>query len=266
MQQMLFENKAENPFSSQNHLNIECGFGLFKAIIFNPVSNQIVWATAFESDGIKAALKEHELNKQSFSEVHVNLVNSYSTLIPNNLFEEAQVKQYLDFNFETIDNTVSKFDSLKTLEAKNCYLLFEKEEKTVYKQFNNAVIGHQSTAFIELNRKKESQIIVELYPTHFQLMHVEENQFKMFNCFAYENVEDLLYYITYALRQLKVEKSAKIEISGWVTSTSEIFKRLKEYLPNIRVYTATIEPLNWGCVDFTARHHFNQVVRQHNCG
>ncbi|MBL4704108.1 MAG: DUF3822 family protein, partial [Flavobacteriales bacterium] len=126
-------------------------------------------------------------------------------------------------------------------------------------------IGHQSTAFIELNRSQESMILIEMHPTHFQLMRVKENKFKIFNCFAYENIEDLLYYITYALRQLKIEKEANVELSGWIQTTDSIFTRIKAYLPNIKIRTALPHPIQLGCIPASEAHIFNQVIRQHQC-
>lgn len=265
MQPLLFENTTENfRESNQNHLNIECGFGLFKAIVFNPVSKKLIWACAMESTSIKNTIKELNLHETGFSQVTVNLVNPYSTLIPNQLFEETELDAYLRFNFETIDNTESHFDHLKTLEAKNCYLIFTKEQKAIFKLFNNAIIGHQSTAFIELNRTEGSVILIEMHSTHLQLMHVKNNQFKIFNCFTYENVEDLLYYVTYSLRQLKVEKEAQVELAGWITENDPIYKRLKEYLPNIKIKVAK-SPLDSEIIPINQHHHFNQVTRQHLC-
>jgi len=266
MQPMLFQNTTEDfRTNNQNHLNIECGFGLFKAIIFNPATNDIIWACSRETTGIEKTLKELELSQTGFAQVNINLINSYSTLIPNQLFEEDQLDNYLSYNFETIDHTVSAFDSLKTLEARNCYLLFKKEREDIYRLFNNARIGHQSSAFIELNRTSKSLVLIEMHPTHFQLMHVQDNDFKVFNCFAYENAEDLLYYITYALRQLHIEKNAKIEISGWIDSKHKIYQKLMKYLPSLQIRNADIAPLKPGCIPSKEIHQFNQVIRQHIC-
>jgi len=267
MQQLLFKNTAEDYLlSNQNHLNIECGFGLFKAIIYNPTSGKVIWACAEESTGIEESITSNKLEQIGYAEVSINLVNPYSTLIPNELFEESQVNAYLDFNFETIDNAISSVDDLKTIEAKNCYLIFEKEKEAIHKLINNAKIGHQSTGLIELNRTKESLVLIEMHPTHFQLIHVKDNDFKIFNCFAYENVEDLLYYITYALRQLGIEKEADVEISGWINQTEEFYKRLKEYLPNIKIQSAEANNVDLGCIPTGEAHVFNQVTRQHLCG
>ncbi|MFT7613617.1 MAG: hypothetical protein ACI9J3_002592 [Parvicellaceae bacterium] len=267
MQPLLFKNTAEDyHLSNQNHLNIECGFGLFKAIIYEPTSGKVIWACAEESTGIAASITAHELEQIGYSEVSINLVNPYSTLIPNELFEEDQLDAYLSFNFETIDNAISAVDDLKTIEAKNCYLIFEKEKEAIHQLINNAKIGHQSTGLIELNRTKESIVLIEMHPTHFQLMHVAENDFKIFNCFAYENVEDLLYYITYALRQLNIEKEAEVEISGWLKPSDEFYKRLNAFLPNVKIVSGSTKSPDKGCIPASEAHVFNQVTRQHLCG
>lgn len=266
MQQLLFKNTAidiEN--SNQNHLNIECGFGLFKAIVFNTVSNDVIWACEKEATGIAQAITDANLHESGYENVHINLINPYSTLIPNQLFEERHVPNYLNYNFETIENTICSFDTLKTIEARNCYLLFEKEKDTIFELFNNARIGHQSTAFIELNRSNDSIVTIEMHPTHFQLMHMKDNQFKVFNCFAYENAEDLLYYITYALKQLEVENNNKIEIAGWIDENNDIYKKLASYFPQIKITKANSSPVKPGCIPLNKMHHFNQVIRQHVC-
>ena len=266
MQQLLFENTASDfKDSNQNRLNIECGFGLFKAIVYNPISKEIIWACEKEATGIEQAIAETNLQKSGYENVHINLINPYSTLIPNQLFEENYLSKYLNYNFETIENTICSFDSLKTIEAKNCYLLFEKEKEGIFKLFNNARIGHQSTAFIELNRSTESIVTIEMHPTHFQLMHMKNNEFKVFNCFAYENVEDLLYYITYALKQLNVVNKSEINIAGWIDKDHEIYKKLAAYFPKLKITKANPAPLKPGCIPLNQMHHFNQVIRQHVC-
>ena len=266
MQQKLFQNKTDDfRVNNQNHLNIECGFGLFKAVIINPTTNEVIWACSEESTGIEKSLNRLNLSDKGFAQVTINLANGYSTLIPNKLFDENQLDNYLNYNFETIDHTIADFDSLKTVEAKNCYLLFKKERDDIYQLFSNATIGHQSTSFIELNRASDSSVILEMHPTHFQLMHVRDHHFKIFNCFAYENAEDLLYYVTYALRQLKIEKETVVELSGWIDEKSTLYKKLKEYLPELKIRKATISPIKPGCIPLSELHQFNQVIRQHIC-
>ena len=104
-----------------------------------------------------------------------------------------------------------------------------------------------------------------MHPTHFQLMHMKNNEFKVFNCFAYENVEDLLYYITYALKQLNVVNKSEINIAGWIDKDHEIYKKLATYFPKLKITKANPAPLKPGCIPLNQMHHFNQVIRQHVC-
>ncbi len=265
MQQLLFENTADPAWDSdQNHLNIECGFGLFKAIIFNS-KNEVIKALALETSGIKSALKETELTQKSYDKVHISLINQYATLVPNQVFEHQELKSYLDYNFEIIENTSCEFVDLKTIPAKNCYLQFEKELKQIFKAFNHAIVAHQSTNLIELNRSEGTLLLIEMHPTHFQILHYVEDQFKLLNSFAYETTEDLLYYITYALRQLKVEKTARVEIAGWINESDKHFTELKKHLPGMRMRTLKLNDLSYGCIPRESQHFFHQVIRQHLC-
>ena len=134
---MLLYHKENYNHDSQNHLNLESGFGLFKAVVFSPDRKEILWATSFESTSLKESLKSSGLRELSFDSVSISFVNEFNTLVPFSIFEESKIDEYLNFNFETIDNASSQSTKLTTTEAVNCFLVFGKEKKQIGKAFNS---------------------------------------------------------------------------------------------------------------------------------
>ena len=87
MQQLLFEHTQKDfKSNAQNHLNIECGFGLLKACILD--QQEVIWAFASETDNPIEEVIKQGLSKIGFERVTISFANEYFTLVPNAIFDE----------------------------------------------------------------------------------------------------------------------------------------------------------------------------------
>ena len=236
--------------TSNYHLSIQVGLDGFSFCILNPTSNKYIalknypnlsnGSEAINADWIRTILNNDEFLNRNYKSVALVFVSCNSTIVPDPLFKKENLKDYFDFNLdlpETDEIYCSK------IERTDSWTLFPAQKDIIEiltGQYKNLKIFHQSVPFINniLSKTKNSpnntQAFIHLYGKFFDMAIIENQKLKLYNCYSYRHVNDLLYYILYAFDQLKLPAdSTSMVLSGKVTRQSSFYENLRRYVKKI---------------------------------
>lgn len=231
------------------HLSIQLGLDGFSFCILDVKRNKYLSLASFTfqkvfnyqqlSTTVEELVKENELLKKKYKTISVSLVNNKSTLVPNPLFDQKKLAEYLKFNaeFDTSYNITS--EQLKNSDTRNIFAVPKIIEKTIYRLFPRAKILHHSTSLIEsliTNYKNTNQkiLFVNVHLSTFEVVLLEGKHLIFYNSFHYESSEDFIYYLLFVCEQLKLNpENLKLILLGEVEKNAAIYAILYKYVRNI---------------------------------
>jgi len=78
-------------------------------------------------------------------------------------------------------------------------------------------------------------VIINLNKEFFDIIVVQNNALKFINTFLYVNSIDLLYFILYVCKQLKIDaKKMTFHLAGEESNKTELTNDLYDYIPNLK--------------------------------
>jgi hypothetical protein len=132
---------------------------------------------------------------------------------------------------------------IKPLGVHNVFALSRDLVTLVAGIFRNVGILQQATPFLwNLANQNRSLIKTRVYlglnGGFFDIAAIGNEKFSLYNTFQYVSETDLLYYVLYVYRQLKLNtEQIPLVISGELSSKATYYETLKQYLPATRYET-----------------------------
>ena len=230
-------------------LSIQLKLDGFSFSILNQELNKVVAIVDYKFEDVKHPLqllekvesiyKENSLLNMKFFQVKVSHVNNVSTLVPVALFDDDNLRSYLEFNHKLLENEYLTYDIINSDEIANVYspftvvndFLFEKYGEFTYKHFSSILIEN----FIDQsNANQELKMFVHVQGSQFEIVVVEKKKLILYNSFQYQTKEDLVYYILFVAEQLRQNpEDFDLELYGEIEPYSEIYALLYKYVRNV---------------------------------
>lgn len=230
-------------------LSIQLKLDGFSFSILNEELNKVVAIVDYKFEDVKHPLQllekikdiysDSTLLKMDFSRVKVTHVNSISTLVPVALFDDDNLRSYLEFNHKLLDNEFLTFDIINSEETANVYspftvvndFFFEKYGEFTYKHFSSVLIDN----FIEQSStNQEFKMFVHVQDSQFEIIVIENKKLILYNSYQYKTKEDLVYYILFVAEQLRQNpEDFDLELYGEIEPYSEIYALIYKYVRNV---------------------------------
>lgn len=176
----------------------------------------------------------------SFSEVNFIVSNSYSTLVPLPLFDQAKADTYLQFNQNKPENSEVDFDILKNNVAANVYYLPDSLKSALSGIWPNVKIIHSASALLEIlainykNLSDDNQVFIHVGGNRFELVYFKKNKLHFYNSFKYKTKEDFMYFILAAFEQLSVNpEEVKLTLLGTIDKSGKLYEIVYSYIRKI---------------------------------
>ena len=230
-------------------LSIQLRLDGFSFSILNYDLNKIVAIVDYKLENVKHPLQllervkeiylDSSLLKMNFFKVKVSHVNSISTLVPVALFDEYNLRSYLEFNHKLLENEYLTYDIINTEEIANIYSPFTVVNDFFFEKYGEFTYKHFSTVLIEnfLEQSKSNQelkMFVHVQDSQFEVVVVENKKLKLYNSYQYSTKEDLVYYILFVAEQLKQNpEDFDLELYGEIEPYSEIYSLIYRYVRNV---------------------------------
>lgn len=213
---MPFSVRDKNMITAKNYtqLFIQASLSQFTFLVKSMLSHEI---THFHQESLnplepfepqlEAIFNAHELLQNKYDAVLVLHDNTLNTLVPQALFDENALGAYLQYSTKVFATDFFAFDELDSYEMNNVYVpymninnfLIDKFGGFTYQNINTPLISK----ILDLN-KNQAQTSVYAYfqKDHFELIVAQNIKLILFNSFAYQSVEDFMYYILFTYEQL----------------------------------------------------------------
>jgi hypothetical protein len=243
------DKSLESDHFKKLRLSIQLKLDGFSFSILNLDLNKVVAIVNYKFDNVKHPIQMFEkvksiydsesLLQMEFVEVKVSHVNNISTLVPVALFDDDDMKSYLDFNHKLLENEYVTYDLIASDEIANVYspftivndFLFDRYGEFTFKHFSSVLID----SFIEQSKaNQELKMFVHVQNNQFEIVVVENRKLVLYNSFSYETKEDFVYYVLFVAEQLKQNpEDFELELFGEIEPYSEIYKLLYRYVRNV---------------------------------
>ncbi len=174
----------------------------------------------------------------SFRKVYI--VNAYPefTFVPEFLYKEEDSKSLFDFN---ISESTGKILSQKLRQPEMVTLHRMPEE--IYQFLNRSLanakfIHHLSPLIAYFHDKSKalntSQFIINLEDKRLDILCFSRGNFLLGNSFQISRIQDAVYYILFAWKQLKLDQIKDyIYIAGDKSGKADLMKEIQPYIHNI---------------------------------
>jgi len=191
-------------------------------------------------DAFNEILKSFKLKSSDFSKVSIVVNTEQVVFIPDTLFDKNGLKEMLKLNFpeEEIQEVVDY--KCKTLNSHLVFSLPENLSIEAIRVFPNIKFFHFSSVLVE---KCMSEDLSKVGMSSFCLLYLNQQDFTLLirkndkllfhNIFKIKAPEDVLYFLTYALKEVGVElEDIQILIAGSLDKEEELKKLFSTYVPN----------------------------------
>ncbi|MCP4553765.1 MAG: DUF3822 family protein [Bacteroidetes bacterium] len=245
--------KAGNGYSDFNKnyiLSIQISLDGFSFCIIDEERNKHV---ALESYAIQEINDYEELSKElgnllgsldiikrRFNRVNVLFEGNKAALIPFPLFDEDATEHYLKFNHKVEQGEEILFDKLGTLQAYNIFAVPVFLKDLIKSKFINYQIIHFSSSLIECllikykNQDITNKVFVNVRHKYLDIVIIEGSKLVFFNSFKYKTQEDFVYFLIYALEQLKLNpENIDLVLLGEIDKSSRYYEIVFKYIRNI---------------------------------
>lgn len=181
------------------------------------------------------------LNK--FLNRHVIFRDNIYTLVPYGLFDKDNLDLYLQFN-HTIGNDVNAyFDRIKMAESYLIYVAPKSVFDWIYDNYEKVTVRHHNsilTDFVFTFQNKESSaktLYVHIWEDNLDILHIKENRLIFLNTFTFSGKEELIYFILFTAKQLKLPlHQLRVELMGEIDSGSELFQISSRYIKLVHIH------------------------------
>lgn len=194
-------------------------------------------ATPYELlNELKSAIASHHEFQQTFDSVICIYQNELSCLVPNDLFDETIMADYLKFNAKILKTDYISFDKLVTINSSNIYVPLININNYIFETFGSFDYKHASTVMIETLLQQSfndtaSVFYINVNDTTFEIISFENKQLLFYNTFEYASKEDFLYYVLFTIEQLKLNpETVKIMLTGKIKANDALYSILYKYI------------------------------------
>lgn len=194
-------------------------------------------ATPFELlNQLKTIIESNADFNQPFDSVLCIYQNELSTLVPNSLFNENHLADYLKFNAKILKTDFIDFDSISINDSVNIYVPLVNVNNYLFDTYGSFVYKHSSTIFIESvlqnsSKHQDTEIYINVGYLYFEMIAAKNQELIFYNTFEYATKEDFIYYILFSIEQLKLDpESVKIHFSGQIDKDDDIFNMVYKYV------------------------------------
>jgi hypothetical protein len=188
---------------------------------------------------LKNAFASFPILNSEFESVQVIHENELSTLIPNSLFDEEDLADYLKFNSKILKSDFIAYDAIDANESKNIYVPYVNINNFIYEQFGAFSYKHSSTILIEQilrleKNAEDTKMYVHVSSSHFEIIVTKAGQLILYNTFDYNTKEDFIYYILFTAEQLKLNPESLLLIFlGDITKDDDLYTITYKYIRNV---------------------------------
>lgn len=172
-----------------------------------------------------------------YKEVRIVVPSQY-TLVPKSIFREKQKEAILRFNF-TAPEDRCLHNTLGNEEAELVFGIDNETYEFFSRSFINPLFIHSLTPTLHYWKKQSyghpfAQMYVSIHDKTVDIACYKQSDLLFVNSFRIEQADDVLYYILYVWRQLKLDQQQdRLSIYGEPSLRNNIMQSLFQYIKEV---------------------------------
>ncbi len=178
-------------------------------------------------------------NIKLFSTIRLIFSNKSFTLIPNELYNENRISDYLEFNGVLLANDIES-KLIKDLNIRFLYSYLEPLETQIKNAFPEKEVKLLHSGYSLINQllqfSPEIDFFVWFNFSSIEILYFNTKQLILYNFFEAESKEDILYYILFVAQQLEIDVNEKhLYLLGNTTSQNKTISMMEKYIRHIKI-------------------------------
>lgn len=188
---------------------------------------------------LKHCFETSPLLQQKFEVIHVIHNNELSTLVPEALFNESAITDYLKFNSKMLKSDFVTFDTIAINQSVNVYIPYVNINNYIFDLYGDFTYKHASTVLIETILKADktsdsTQFYAHVNQNRFEIVVTNQGKLQFYNSFNFTTKEDFIYYILFTAEQLELNpEHFNLILIGYINKDDELHKIAYKYIRNV---------------------------------
>ncbi|MDX1462465.1 MAG: DUF3822 family protein [Marinirhabdus sp.] len=170
----------------------------------------------------------------------VYAMNAY-TLVPESLFDETKLSEYLKFNTKILAGDFVTFDKIDSHNINIVYVPLVNLNNYFFETFGSFQYFHATTILLTQLLDAEKGALapcayVHVTKDHIDVIALEKDQLVLCNSYPYKTPEDLAYYVLFAFEQIRFNpNTVRTTLLGAISEDDPNFAILYTYIRNISI-------------------------------
>lgn len=207
------------------------------------------------------------LNRKSFEKVNIAVLNRLFTLVPE-AYGQQDLKPLLEFASGSPEIKNTSVQQVKGIHF--CHTVSHDLVNYLEKTFANAAIRHAGAVSLGLMFSQHSladcQAFLNIGDATLEVGIKNAGELLFYNVFPYENNEDVLYYLLFAIEQFNLDpRQVKVGVAAQRPLQDELLATLKKYIRHIRFCVTDPSVQLSGDLLQLPQHYYFTLLNQHLC-
>ena len=183
---------------------------------------------------------EHAVLLNHYQKVDVIYINSLFTLVPEPLFDEAHLSDYLKFNTRLLKTDFVAYDKITSCAVMNVYIPYTNLNNFLFDRYGSFTYHHGISLLIREQAKDLSSLpdkmVINVHPSSFDLICFKTQKLVLANAFEYQTPEDFVYYILFTVEQLELDpETIQLQLTGHIQEGDALYERIYTYIRNVKL-------------------------------
>jgi len=188
------------------------------------------------------AFQAFDYLQYDYRKVSVVYANELFTMIPEALFDESQLAEYLKFNTKILATDYIAHDTIASQGIVNAYIPFANTNNRFFDAYGSFDFYHAVTLLtthaLDKGAKKDS-VLVHVSKTSFDMVVTRDSKLLLANTYTFTTKEDFVYYLLFAFEQLELDhETVPVHCVGEIDTESELYKITYTYIRHLTAATA----------------------------
>jgi len=204
-----------------------------KELIFDKQYNPIEL-----EERLNAEFESNYLLQGEFKKVILIHHNNLCSFVPQALFNEDSLVDYLKFNNKIFESDFIAHDVLTIPEMVSVYVPFVNLNNYFFDRFTDFEYQHANTILVQQVLQKAAVFTNKLYcnvhQNSFELIHIKDGKLNLFNSFNYNTKEDFIYYLLFTIEQLQLDtETIELILLGDIGVDDDLYSICYEYIRKV---------------------------------
>lgn len=194
------------------------------------------------SEKAESMIKEDLFLSKNYKAVYFSLITHKSTLVPEELFNRKNIKQYFTFNHYLDEYEELHFNYIEKIKAYNIFAIPSDLTTLLVNKFPEIIFVHHNQTIVTdiVNRAEKLKfklpvINININQDSFDISIYKDDKFTLLNSYLYNDENDFVYYVMNTLTQYDIKPiKSYISLSGLIEKDTEFFYYISQFFPKLK--------------------------------